>query len=199
MDYMDFESEMRGSVLQMIEPIIDKSLKDRENIYQLQQRSTDYKRRINLLEVALFQNKSNDGTTMFDVMEQKMLDMQISINNFKEDIEIRLETVNNDTKNQNFIFDQRIRECESFKELIAKNKQSISEVLRHANSNFEEVKKQFEKQHNYQTAHFIKTNEKMTEMQNSMQQLKDKMESFEYTMLTQSVLDSFQVSCDSSS
>ena len=34
----------------------------------------------------------------------------------------------------------------------------------------------------------------MTEMQSLMQELNDKMTSFEYTMLTQSVLDSFQVS-----
>ena len=178
----------------MIEPIIDKSLKDRENIYQLQQRASDYKRRINLLEVALFQNKSKDGTTMFDVMEQKMLEMQININNFKEDIEIRLETVQNEIKQQNFLFDKRITECESFKALIDKNKQSISEVLRHSKQNFDEVKKQFEKQHNYQTQHFIKSNDKMTGMQKLMQELNDKMVSFEYTMLTQSVLDAFQVS-----
>ena len=62
---------------ELLEPVIYKSKVDREMIFKLEKTDQNFESRIDLLEQAVYHKNAEDGTTMFDDMEEKILNMDI--------------------------------------------------------------------------------------------------------------------------
>ena len=62
---------------ELLEPVIYKGKVDREMIFKLEKTDADVEKRIDLLEQAVYNKNAETGTTMFDDMEEKLLNMDI--------------------------------------------------------------------------------------------------------------------------
>lgn len=62
----------------------------------------DYRKRINLLEMALFKSKSKVGMTRFDEIDERLSVMNLEICDFKEDMLGHLENFKKDINNKVF-------------------------------------------------------------------------------------------------
>ncbi len=76
---MTFETHCRSLMRDLMEPVIHKGKVDREMIFHLEKTDQDFEKRIDLLEEAVYKKDPNTGGTLFDHMEQKILDMQIQL------------------------------------------------------------------------------------------------------------------------
>ena len=74
---MEFETRMRQLMRELLEPVIYKGKVDREMIFKLEKTDADVEKRIDLLEQAVYNKNAETGTTMFDDMEEKLLNMDI--------------------------------------------------------------------------------------------------------------------------
>ena len=73
LDFMGFETKVRGLILELLEPFLEKSIKDREMIYKMEKEAEKSKTRVNLLEVTVYKQDSVTGKTMFDDIADKIL------------------------------------------------------------------------------------------------------------------------------
>ena len=91
LNFQEFETRMRQLMRELLEPVIYKSKVDREMIFKLEKTDMDYEKRIDLLEQAVYHKKAEDGSTMFDDMEEKILQMDILLKSttkqFSEQVE----------------------------------------------------------------------------------------------------------------
>ena len=74
-DRLTFETQMRQMMRELIEPIIVKTKNDREMIYKLQKNEEDFFERIDFLEKSVFKKDPETGATLFDQIEEKILEM----------------------------------------------------------------------------------------------------------------------------
>ena len=72
---MTFETEMRQMMRELIDPIIAKTKNDREMIYKQQKNEEDFFERIDFLEKSVFKKDPETGATLFDQIEEKILEM----------------------------------------------------------------------------------------------------------------------------
>ena len=83
---MGFETKVRGLILELLEPFLEKSIKDREMIYKMEKDSAKSKEKVNLLEITVYKVDSNTGKTMFDEIEDKILDLTVDNNKARLEI-----------------------------------------------------------------------------------------------------------------
>ena len=83
---MGFETKVRGLILELLEPFLEKSIKDREMIYKIEKESGKHQDRLNLLEVTVYKQDSLTGKTMFDDIADKILGLTIENNKARVDI-----------------------------------------------------------------------------------------------------------------
>ena len=66
--------------MEIIEPIVHKTLKDREMIYKMEQDDTKMMERINLLEMTVYRSEdSREGRTLFDDYKDKIVQLGIEL------------------------------------------------------------------------------------------------------------------------
>lgn len=128
---MTFETKVRQLILELLEPFLEKSIKDRELIYRMEKEDEKIKKRINLLEISVFKQNLETHETIFDEIDRKMLDMKIMITKVKQDTKHELDKSISEMKSKQFDFKQRVMKVENFKEQIEINKQTIHEILEH--------------------------------------------------------------------
>lgn len=73
---MEFETKMRIMVQQIIAPVIEASLKNRENALLIQESNKDLNKRTILLEKATFQTGKYKKPTLIETMLQRIDSME---------------------------------------------------------------------------------------------------------------------------
>ena len=76
---MGFETKVRGLIVELLEPFLEKSIKDREIIFKMEKEEAKFKTRIGLLEKSVYNQDITTGTTIFDEIQNKLLDVSIDI------------------------------------------------------------------------------------------------------------------------
>ena len=125
MDFMNFEVEMRKAMMQLVDPMLAQSIKDREDIEKLKSKDQSLEDRINLLEVTLYKTKSKNKETMFDVIQKNIVDLRVGTQKFYTDVNNEIQEFYKDITNKNFILSQKVTEIETYKEQITTNKNTI--------------------------------------------------------------------------
>lgn len=80
---MGFETKVRGLIVELLEPFLEKSIKDRELIYKMEKEDEKFRSKINLLEMAVYKQDSQTGSTIFDEIQDKLIDINVQINQTK--------------------------------------------------------------------------------------------------------------------
>ena len=143
---MGFETKVRGLILELLEPFLEKSIKDREMIYKMEKESDKHKDRINLLEVTVYKQDSVSGKTMFDDISDKILGLTVANNKARVEIIEDLNAQTTEIKNKMFDFKQRLMKVELYKEQIDANRLSIREILEHTKAQILDVRESQEKE-----------------------------------------------------
>lgn len=76
---MAFETHVRALMRDLLEPVIHKGKVDREMIFRLEKQDEGLLKRVDLLEEAVYAKEEETGKTLFDHMEEKLLEMQIHV------------------------------------------------------------------------------------------------------------------------
>ena len=125
---MTFETEMRQMMRELVEPIIVKGKNDREMILKLQKQEEDFFNRIEFLEKAVYKKDPETGATLFDKVEEKVLQMEIEIRAhmqaFKEQVLITEQKCDDEVFKQN----QRILRIENYDKMLELNKKAIESL-----------------------------------------------------------------------
>jgi hypothetical protein len=127
-DKMDFETKMRQLMRELLEPLIYKSKVDREMIFKLEKTDTDYEKRIDLLEQAVYNKNAETGTTMFDDMEKKLQDMDILLKSTTTSFAEQVEFTEKKTMDEIFRTNQELFKIKNYSESIELNKKSIENL-----------------------------------------------------------------------
>ena len=76
---MSFETKIRGIIRDLMEPVLQKGLNDRNMILGLEKEDQNLDDRINLLEMAVYNKQTQGGKTKFDKIEERMLEVEIQM------------------------------------------------------------------------------------------------------------------------
>ena len=115
--------------MEIIEPIVFKSLKDREMIYKMEKDDVKILDRINLLEMAVYQQESNTGRTLFDDFQDKILELSIEINGQKTEIMADFKGKTNELNSKLFDLNQKVSKVELHEEIIDANKTAMERSM----------------------------------------------------------------------
>ena len=88
---MNFETRVRVYIRELIEPMVHKSKVDREMIFKIQKSDENVADRLGLLEQAVYQRDTETGKTLFDQMEEKILEMDILLKTSIRDLNDRVD------------------------------------------------------------------------------------------------------------
>lgn len=58
LDFMGFETKVRGLIVELLEPFLEKSIKDRELIFKMEKEDEKFRKQINLLEMTVYKQDS---------------------------------------------------------------------------------------------------------------------------------------------
>ena len=99
---MTFETHVRSLMRELLEPMLHKGKVDREMIFHLEKQDQEFEKRIDLLEEAVYKKDGETGGTLFDHMEQKILDMQIQLKTTLKEIGDRVELTHREFQDEIF-------------------------------------------------------------------------------------------------
>ena len=86
LDLVNFETKMRAMVRELIEPMLTKSVRDRELILALEKVDELSEERLDLLETCVFEKKPGEKRTKFDEYDDKFVSYQIELRKQREDM-----------------------------------------------------------------------------------------------------------------
>ena len=123
---MAMETKLRGFIRELIEPMATKSKVDREMILHLEKVDDDYEKRIDLLEQAVYKKDRKTGApTLFDRMEENLIQMSAELKSKTTELNGDLQLARQETRDQLFLFEQRLKSVEAQKEAIINNRNAI--------------------------------------------------------------------------
>ena len=102
--------------------MVHKGKVDREMIFRLETTDQNFEQRIDVLEEAVWKKDTESGETLFDHMEQKILEMQIELKTTLKGIGDHVALAQKEFQDENFQTNQRITRIENFHDLIEVNK-----------------------------------------------------------------------------
>lgn len=118
LDWYSFETKSRHMVRELIQPVIDKAVKDRELIFCLEKVDSRILDRVDLLEMTLYNRETGTGRTKFDEMEEKMMNLNTKISGSIERIETKSDAFMDKINNYLFDIDTKLVSMNTFEEKI---------------------------------------------------------------------------------
>ena len=108
LDLIQFETKVRSIIRDLLDPVHNKGVKDRELIFNLDRVDKKLEERIELLEMAVYKKEPDTGRTKFDELEDRIIEAEIKLRNQKEDLEDRIENFTKNIENYCFKMDQTL-------------------------------------------------------------------------------------------
>ena len=83
---MAFETKVRGLIHELIQPILEKSLFDREIIFKMEVEEDKLLQRVDQLEVSVYKQDSITGRTLFDDINDRISDLSVKQNKARAEV-----------------------------------------------------------------------------------------------------------------
>ena len=115
LDFMSFETKIRGIIRDLMEPVLQKGLNDRNMILGLEKEDQNLDDRINLLEMAVYNKQTQGGKTKFDKIEERMLEVEIQMRAQRENLQDQIDNFTAKINGYVFELDNQLIKMNNYK------------------------------------------------------------------------------------